>query len=446
MDIPFIDDLNDDFDYNLLLNTSNDASFNVSSSVMRHAEPMTEEEIEAERRKSIPKSSISQCKWAQNVFNDWIKERNQTILKSGSHKLMYLSETSTDGHEKLELISKEKLSESLRFFFHEVRKKSGDFYPANTLRLLFFGIQRFLHLERGVDWHLMTDSAFLDCKNALDAAMKNTTKMGISLRKKVAASISVETENSLWERNLLGSDCPKKLNRTLIYLISKNCGLRGGQELRRLKWGEGSQLTLKRMSDGTEVLLYNEDISKTNKGGLRDHHIEPKSVTVYPSEKEERCLVKLYKKFAELRPVKDTTGAFFLQAHPKHTHSVWYLNVPLGHNTLSSAIRNLMDAAGEDTANYSNQSGRRTTVTRLLNASCSKDITKKISGHRSDCVLTYNEVSEGSLKLASNILTSSSTETTTVLETNPKEIVAPPNKKMKVEIDAINNKITVTFE
>jgi hypothetical protein len=447
----FVDDLFDDFD-DLLMNIGND--INVNSQVMRHAEPMSEREIEDERRKHIPKSSISQCKWAQNVFNDWIKERNQSILSSGSSKLMYLSETSNDGHEKLELISKEKLSNSLRFFFHEVRKRSGDLYPANSLRLLFFGIQRFLHLERGVDWRMMTESAFLDCRNALDAAMKNATKLGISLRKKVAASISIETENSLWERNLLGSDCPKKLNRTLIYLISKNCGLRGGQELRGLKWGEGAQLTLKKLPDGTEVLQYNEDLSKTNRGGLHAHHIEPKSVTVYATEKEERCLIKLYKKFTELRPLKDTSGAFFLQAHPKYTPTAWYLNVPLGHNTLSNTIRNLMDAAGEDTANYSNQSGRRTAVTRLLSASCPKDITKKITGHRSDCVLAYNEVSEKSLKMASKILTNSSSEMITFkvkesTEQNNKEtieIVPPSTKKMKVDIDGSTNKISITFE
>lgn len=362
---------------------------------------------------------------------------------------MYLSETSNDGQEKLELISKEKLSDSLRFFFHEVRKKNGDLYPPNSLRLLFFGIQRFLNLERGLDWHLMTDSVFRDCRNSLDAAMKNATKMGLSMRKKIASSISVETENSLWEKNLLGCDCPKKLNRTLIYLISKNCGLRGGQELRGLKWGEGSQLTLKTMPDGTEVLQYNEDFSKTNKGGLHDHHIEPKSVTVYPSEKRDRCLVILFKKFAELRPKRDTSGAFFLQPLPKYTHTTWYLNSPLGHNTLSSAIRNLMDAAGEDTAHYSNQSGRRTTVTRLMNASCPKQITKKITGHRSDCVLTYNEVSEESLKMASNILTNGMInfkESTEQACNQAIEITPQTNKKMKVEIDGNTNKITVIFE
>lgn len=89
----------------------------------RHSTPMTEDEIELERRKQIPKSTINQNQWANNVFNDWIKERNAAILNSASSQLMYLSEESEDGHEKLKLICKEKLADCLRFFFHEVRKK-----------------------------------------------------------------------------------------------------------------------------------------------------------------------------------------------------------------------------------------------------------------------------------------------------------------------------------
>ena len=162
-----------------------------------------------------------------------------------------LSEESSDGHEKLDCISKEKLSDALRFFFHEVRKQNGDRYPGETLRQLFFGIQRYIRFERRLDWQLMTDPLFLDCRDALDTAMKIYTSKGLSLNRKIPAPISSELEEELWGKKLLGSDCPKKLTRTLLYLISINCGLRGGQELRQLKWGEGSQLTLQKLPDGT---------------------------------------------------------------------------------------------------------------------------------------------------------------------------------------------------
>ena len=82
-----------------------------------------------------------------------MRERNNNILKSGSSdNLMFLSEESSDGHEKLEYVGKSKLNEALKYFFHEIRNKRGDKYPPETLRLIMSGLQRFLKLERSLDW------------------------------------------------------------------------------------------------------------------------------------------------------------------------------------------------------------------------------------------------------------------------------------------------------
>lgn len=95
---------------------------------------------------------MNQNYWARKVFDDWLKERNTTILENGSEDLMFLSDRSSDGHEKLEFISKVTLNLALKFFFHEVRKKNGDVYPGETLRLLLCGIQRYIRSERKLDW------------------------------------------------------------------------------------------------------------------------------------------------------------------------------------------------------------------------------------------------------------------------------------------------------
>lgn len=414
--------------------------------MIRHSTPLTEEELESERRRHIPKSTMNQNQWAKNVFNDWIKERNEAILNSKSSQLMYLSEESQDGHEKLQLISKDKLAHCLRFFFHEIRKQNGDLYPAESLRQLFFSIQRYIRMERSLDWQLMTDAVFLDCRNALDAAMKNSSKKGLSLNRKIAAPISHAQEKKLWDNQLLGTNNPKKLTRTLVYLISINCGLRGGEELRQLKWGAGAQLTLKKLPDGTEILHYQEDISKTNKGGIRDHHVRPKSLHVYPANEEGKCLVNIFKKYAQLRPTNDTSGAFFLRDHPKYSEGVWFLNTPIGHNTLASTMRNLMESAGEDSAHYSNHSGRRTAVCRVMEATGNKELAKKVTGHRSDCVTAYNEIPEKSMKLTSNILTNSTTNIE-ITQVNEREIFmsAPKKTKMDVEIDGESKRVKISF-
>lgn len=427
-------------------------SLNQKCQPKRHSPPMNKEQIEQERERQIPSSTKSHNHWAQNLFDDWMKQRNEKLLTSEASEtenLLFLSEVSSDGHEKLESISKEKLASCLPYFFHEIRKQNSDLYPGETLRQLFYSIQRFIRQRRRLDWELVKDPLFLNTRDALDAAMKKSTEMGLSLKKKIASPISNELEDKLWSSGLLGSNTPKTLIRTLVWLITKNCGLRGGNELRRLKWGEGSQLTVTHVEDGTEVLRYNEDISKTFKGGFREHHVQPKEVTVFPSTNKERCLIQLHKKFIKLRPRNDSTGAYFLQCHPKYSNSQWYLNSPMGHNTLGGMIRNLMDAAGADNCHYSNQSGRRTAVTQIYNATGSKTLAKKISGHRSDCVMAYNEIPERSLKLASNILTNSittKTTTTATMENEAIQIHGPKNKHMKVEIDGEQNKIMISFE
>ena len=41
-------------------------------------------------------------------------------------------------------------------------------------------------------------------------------------------------EDSLWEKNILGSESPEMLLRTTFYLIGLNFGMTGGDEHRRL--------------------------------------------------------------------------------------------------------------------------------------------------------------------------------------------------------------------
>ena len=271
------------------------------------------------------------------------------------------------------------------------------------------------------------DPAFLETRSSLDAAMKVNTAAGVSLTKKQAKPVPLSTETRLWERQYLGRDNPRKLTRTLIYLIGVNCGLRGGKELRNLKWGENAQLTLTRR-EGDDVLEYREDISKTYKGGLHEHHVVPKTVTVFKSDDPSKCLVNLFIFYSSLRPVNDTTNAFFLQPHPKPTATTWFVNQPLGHNSLTATIRNMMEAAGEDDQ-YSNQSCRKTTVTRIMNATGNKEMAKKVTGHRSDCVLTYNDYSTNMQKVTSNILTNSNVNLANKNEQNqPTDVPAASDK------------------
>ena len=88
----------------------------------------------------------------------------------------------------------------------------------------------------------------------------------MGLKPKRGEVISVEIENSLWEKNISGSGNPEGLLRATFYLIGLNVGMREGDEHRKLS------ITIFSFQNNTgsgEFLLYSEGVSQTNQGGLK---------------------------------------------------------------------------------------------------------------------------------------------------------------------------------
>lgn len=126
-------------------------------------------------------------------------------------------------------------------------------------------------------------------RQVLDARMKEVSKTGLGRLHRRADIISPEQESILWDKDLLGSNTP-----TLVFSFGLNFALRAGQEHRNLRRGPMSQLQIKTDQDGTQYLLYTEDVSKTNSGGLNSRKVDPNIVRVYEDEEcPEKCVVKL---------------------------------------------------------------------------------------------------------------------------------------------------------
>lgn len=108
-----------------------------------------------------------------------------------------------------------------------------------------------------------------------------------------------------------------------------------------------SQLQIKTDQDGTQYLLYTEDVSKTNSGGLNSRKVDPNIVRVYEDEEcPEKCVVKLYKKYVSLCPKTGKTDAFYLRLKKFPTESVWFDDIPVGIHPLQGTVARLCKAAG----------------------------------------------------------------------------------------------------
>ena len=84
-------------------------------------------------------------------------------------------------------------------------------------------------------------------------------EQGIGTTTKRADCISEDTEEKLWEENVLGDDTPAKLVDTLVFCFGLNFALRSGQEHRDMHPDMLQQVT---PPDATAYLIYTESGSK----------------------------------------------------------------------------------------------------------------------------------------------------------------------------------------
>ena len=84
---------------------------------------------------------------------------------------------------------------------------------------------------------------------------------------KKAEIFTEEHKDTLWKQGLLGNKHPQQPHNTLIYYIGFNFALRSGMEHRRLRYYP-SRIQLFQPTNGWANVMYTEDVSKTNQGGL----------------------------------------------------------------------------------------------------------------------------------------------------------------------------------
>ena len=291
---------------------------------------------------------------------------------------------------------------ALSRFIIEVHKKNGSEYPAETLYEIVVSLQLWLHM-RGKHVKFLDDDEFIAVRNCLDNRMKELSKQGYAQPRNQAGVITVEQENDMWLRKILGSETPKQLVDTLLYLFGVHFAMRAGVEHRSLRVGEKSQITL-HMENGLRFLLYKEDVSKSNQGGLDHRKIKPKIVRAYENvTNPDHCIVNLYLKYLSVRPEGLTTDDFYLRPLARPRGNVWYSSQPIGKNTLTKIVGEMAKKAGIE-GKITNHSLRASSASRMYNNNVDEQLICKVTGHRSNAVRSYKRTCDEQHQAISKIL------------------------------------------
>ncbi len=231
----------------------------------------------------------------------------------------------------------------------------------------------------GAEWDFFSDPEFHFVKSVIDSQMKALRGQGIGCKKQQAEPLTASEGEQLWEKGLLCDRNPKVLLETMIWMCGLFVALRSGQEHRSLRPG---QIELVEVPGKSPHLVYHEDVSKNNQGGLKHRRIQPKSVVHYANPDSWQCFVCLYRLYCSKCPRNKPENVFYLTVRSRPTEECWYSREPLGHNVLGSTVKRL-SVKGEISGYKTNHSLRVTTATCLFRSGVDEQIIMNVTGHQS---------------------------------------------------------------
>ena len=233
--------------------------------------------------------------------------------------------------------------------------------------------------------------------------MKRLHSKGIGVQKKQAEPFSVLEEDKLWNEGLLGMTSPQALLDTMIFMCRMYFALRSGKEHRDLQF---NQIELIEPTDATPYLVYTENISKNNEGGIAQRKLDSKVVRHHATniKNPSRCFVQHYKTYISHLPPERKRDAIYLTPLKKLNGNVWYTKTPVGHNKLGRTVSRLCKTSGIP-GFKTNHSLHVTAATRLFHSGVDEQLIMSRTGHRSlEGVRAYKRVSDNQKEQVSTVL------------------------------------------
>ena len=116
----------------------------------------------------------------------------------------------------------------LQQFYAELRKRNGDDYEPESLKVMQTALDRHLR-DEGCSHSILKDREFQRSK-VLNGKAVDLQEKGKGKRPMKADPLTREDEAHLWSSGVLGSENPTSLNYTIFIIFSQHFGTRGRQE------------------------------------------------------------------------------------------------------------------------------------------------------------------------------------------------------------------------
>lgn len=338
----------------------------------RFAAPVSDTVEEEYRLSRVPAKTQKATAWGIRVWNEWASIRGA----SSSETVGRLPVTTP----LLEMTS-EDLGYWLGKFVLEVRKVDGTEYPPKTLYALVCCFKRHyeangVHSINPLD---VSDPRFGGFRQSLDAEMQRLHTKGLGTKKKQAEPITEDEEAILWSSGQLGCHSARALQNTVYFYNCKVFGLRSYDEHHGLQCKQFQ----KDVDEFCNVyLMYTDQGSKTNRGGLKHMKVQNKVVKQYENPDDpQHCIVNIFDYYLALLPSRERH--FYFRALPNDAAGTpKFANSPVGRNKLAKIIPDMCKAAGIE-GYKTGHSGKVTCATTLYRKGFTDQLIKERTGHRS---------------------------------------------------------------
>ena len=334
---------------------------------------ISSEEIEELKAVAVNKNTSHSTKQWMNVFKSWCQSRHLENVN-------------------IETMAPEELDNILSKFYAEVRKRDGDDYEPESLKIMQSAIERYLK-EKNYPLSIVRSREFHNSQEILHAKAISLRQQGKGKRPNKSQPLTSEEESSLWLKGQLGDFNGKVLTNVNFKNLTEQLGFRGRQEHYD---AYVEDFVIRQQEDGSEVVEFRESPTKTRSGGLTiSRRTTPK--VMYSTDGGKTDPVRHFKLWLSKRPDgrKDKGPLYLSIVNSPKSNDIWYTKIRM--KSMASCLKT--------NKKLSSHSMRKTLVSKLKKSGQPRNVICEITGHARESSLDdYDEIDENQRKELSHII------------------------------------------